>query len=226
MGIIAVSRIVRGGWCLVGGQMVQVICWERGSDPTRSTDDGDAVLDIRARPSIMKDFTRALVESGFEPDGESWEGHQHRWTDGLGKIDILLPEGIGTRADRTGVRGGTTLETPGAQNVLDRAEALAVSLNGEIATIFRPTLQGALLAKAYAYGMINDRLRRRHLEDLGALAGLIRISDRIGDGLTAKERSKLLTAYTAAVADPVIMGMTGVRDGFTRFRQAVGPEAN
>ena len=224
-GIIAVSRIIRSGWCLVGGQMVQLICWERGSEPTRSTDDGDAVLDIRARPSIMKDFTRALVESGFEPDGESWEGHQHRWTDGLGQIDILLPEGIGARADRTGVRGGSTLETPGAQNVLDRAEALVVSLNGKVATIFRPTLQGALLAKAYAYGVTNDRLRRRHLEDLGALAGLIRISDRVGDRLNAKERGKLLSAHTAAAADPVIMGMAGAADGFARLRQAVWPEA-
>ncbi len=47
-GIIAVSRRVRDGWCLVGGQMVQLWCWERGSQPNRPTDDGDAVLDIRA----------------------------------------------------------------------------------------------------------------------------------------------------------------------------------
>ncbi|WP_147305372.1 hypothetical protein [Subtercola boreus] len=107
-GLIAVSKIVTGGWCLVGGQMVQLWCWQRGSEPNRPTDDGDAVLDIRARPRIMKEFTRALVECGFEPDGQSWEGHQHRWTDGQGQIDILLPEGIGARADRFGVRGGTT----------------------------------------------------------------------------------------------------------------------
>jgi hypothetical protein len=185
-GILAVSKIVRSGWCLVGGQMVQLWCWERSGVPNRPTEDGDAVLDIRARPRIMKDFTSALIDSGFKPEGETWEGHQHRWTDGTGQIDILLPEGIGARADRNGVTGGTTLETPGAQNVLDRAEAVPVELDGQVATVFRPTLQGALLAKSYAYGVMNDPLRRRHLEDLATLATLIRISDRVGAALTKK----------------------------------------
>lgn len=207
-GILAVSNIVRGGWCLVGGQMVQLWCWERGSQPNRPTDDGDAVLDIRARPRIMKEFTKARVEIGFEPDGETWEGHQHRWTDGLGQIDILLPQGIGARADRKGVRGGTTLETPGAQNVLDRAEAVKVSIGGDVATILRPTLQGALLAKSFAYRVTNDSLRRRHLEDLATLSTLIRISDHVGDGLNRKENSTLFTAWSAALADPITVGLS------------------
>ena len=222
-GIIAVSKMVQSGWCLVGGQMVQLLCWERGSEPTRPTDDGDAVLDIRARPTIMKDFTNALVASGFEPDGESWEGHQHRWTNGDGQIDILLPEGIGARAKRRGVRGGTTLETPGAQNVLYRAEPLKVSLEGFEGTIFRPSVQGALLAKAYAYGVVNDSLRRRHLEDLAALVGLIRISDRVGEGLLTKERNKLFTAYKAAMEDSSVHAISGAEEGFLRLRQAVWP---
>lgn len=222
-GIMAVSRIVRDGWCLVGGQMVQLWCWERDSQPNRPTDDGDAVLDIRARPRIMKEFTKALVDSGFEPDHATWEGHQHRWSDGVGQIDILLPQGIGARADRKGIRGGTTLETPGAQNVLDRAEARQVSLDGEVATIWRPTLQGALLAKSFAYGVMNDTLRRRHLEDLATLATLIRISDRIGDGLNRKENGKLFTAYAAALIDPVANASGRASDGLARLRQSAWP---
>jgi len=219
-GILAVSKIVRGGWCLVGGQMVQLWCWERGSAPNRPTDDGDAVLDIRARPRIMKEFTKALVESGFEPDGESWEGHQHRWTDGVGQIDILLPAGIGARADRKGVRGGTTLETPGGQNVLDRAKPLEVLLGDEVATVLRPTLQGALLAKSYAYVLVNDLLRRRHLEDLATLSTLIQISDHIGDGLSRKENSALFTAFSAATLDPLTAGS----EGLARLEQAIWPQ--
>lgn len=219
-GIVAVAKIVRGGWCLVGGQMVQLWCWERGSDPVRPTDDGDAVLDIRARPTIMREFTQALVDCGFEPDGEDWQGHQHRWTDGEGQIDILLPEGIGARAKRTGVRGGTTLETPGAQNVLDRAEPLEISHLGDVGTIYRPTLQGALLAKAFGYGVQLDPLRGRHLHDLAVLSTLIRISDRVGDGLNRKERGKLFTAYEAAVADPLAMGTAGAVEALERLRVA------
>ena len=71
-GIVAVSKLVRNGWCLVGGQMVQLWCWERGNEPNRPTDDGDAVLDIRAHPKIMKQFccqkelATALIEPAFE----------------------------------------------------------------------------------------------------------------------------------------------------------------
>ncbi len=39
----------------------------------------------------MKEFTKALVDAGSEPDHATWEGHQHRWSDGVGQIDILLP---------------------------------------------------------------------------------------------------------------------------------------
>jgi hypothetical protein len=188
--------------------MVQLWCWERELEPARPTDDGDAVLDIRANPDIMMQFTQALVDSGFEPDGEDWQGHQHRWVnDEHGQIDILLPEGIGERAKRVGVRGGTTLETPGAQNVLYRAEALEVSLNGEVATIFRPTLQGALIAKAYAYGLVNDPLRQRHLQDFAVLSAMIRISDHVGAELQRKEKNKLFIAYTAALADPLAVSV-------------------
>ncbi|WP_111719580.1 hypothetical protein [Homoserinimonas sp. OAct 916] len=219
-GIIAVAKIVRGGWCLIGGQMVQLWCWERQSDPMRPTDDGDAVLDIRAHPTIMREFTQALVDCGFEPDGEDWRGHQHRWTDGEGQIDILLPEGIGARAKRIGVRGGTTLETPGAQNVLDRAEPLEVLHLREVATVYRPTLQGALLGKAFAYGITRDPLRGRHLQDLAILSSLIRISDRVGDGLNRKERDKLFTAYEAAMTDPLATSAAGAAEGLDRLRVA------
>lgn len=162
-----------------------------------------------------------LVDAGFEPDGETWDGHQHRWTDGVGQIDILLPEGIGARADRMGFRGGTTLEAPGAQNVLDRAQALDVRLGRSVATIQRPTIQGALLAKAFAFGVVHDQYRRRHLDDLATLSTLIRVSDRVGEGLSKRENSQLLIAYAAALKDPQALSHPGAEEGLARLRQAV-----
>jgi hypothetical protein len=123
-GLIAVSRKVTSGWCLTGGQMVQLHCWERGAEPNRPTDDGDTLLDVRARPRIMIEFTQALHDVGFDPTGETMEGHQHRWSDGDGQIDILVPPGLGAGGIRRGIFGGTTLETRGGQKVLDRAEPL------------------------------------------------------------------------------------------------------
>ena len=51
-------------WCLVGGFMVLLHCLERGVVPTRPTDDGDAVVDVRARPTMLRDLTSALVRMG------------------------------------------------------------------------------------------------------------------------------------------------------------------
>lgn len=39
-------------WALVGGQMVNLHCAERGGVPPRPTDDADTVVDVRAQPDI------------------------------------------------------------------------------------------------------------------------------------------------------------------------------
>jgi len=104
------------GWALVGGQMVQSLCWERGALPNRPTHDADTALDVRARPRMLLEFTTALRELGFVADGESFEGHQHRWVRGGAQIDVLIPRFLGERAaGRRGATGGTTIAAPGAQ---------------------------------------------------------------------------------------------------------------
>ncbi len=148
--LIKVSRRVTGGWCLTGGQMVQLLCWERGASPNRPTDDGDALLDVRARPAIVVEFTRALVDIGFEPEADP-SGRNTHWTDGRARIDILMPDDLGPRGDRRGIRGGAPIASPGAQNVLDRAQPVVVSLDDRVGTILRPNMQGALIAKSFAF---------------------------------------------------------------------------
>lgn len=91
-------------------------------------------------------------------------------------------------------------------------------------TIFRPTLQGALIAKAFAYGVVNDPLRRRHLEDFATLARLIQVSDRVGDGLNSREKSKLFMAYSAALKDSAAMTVPGAVEGLARLKQAIWPD--
>lgn len=54
------------GWALVGGQMVHSLCWEREANPPRPTQDADAVLDIRAHPTMLFDFTKTLTDLGFK----------------------------------------------------------------------------------------------------------------------------------------------------------------
>lgn len=119
-GLLDLSQRHPTGWTLVGGQMVHLHCIERGIAPIRPTDDVDAVLDVRANPDALRSFTTALVELGFAPSGQSWQGHQHRWQRGAAQIDVLIARHLGDRAaGRRGATGGTTIATPGAQQALD-----------------------------------------------------------------------------------------------------------
>lgn len=162
---------VPGDWCLVGGQMVHLWCVERGTAPNRPTDDGDAVLDVRAQPTILHQVTAALVSIGFESAGETPAGHQHRWVRGDATLDLLIPENIGERAaSRRGVTGGTTLEAPGSRQARDRAELVTVSHDGRTGQIWRPNLLGALVLKAAAYTVPLDRAVKRHLIDFAGSA--------------------------------------------------------
>lgn len=117
IGLLEVSeRLPAKSWCLVGGQMVFLYCRERGFVRSRPTDDGDVVLDVRAIPAILHDFTTALVDIGFESVGLTPQGHQHRWVRNKASIDVLIPSNLGDKASsRKGVTGSTTISTPGAQ---------------------------------------------------------------------------------------------------------------
>ncbi len=212
------------GWTLVGGQMVHLHCIERGVAPTRPTDDVDAVLDVRAEPGALHSFTTALVELGFASTGESWEGHQHRWQRGEAQIDVLIPRHLGERAaGRRGVSGGTTIETPGAQQALDRTQAVEVVLDGRSGTVRRPSLLGALVAKAAAHTVVLDRARARHLIDFAVLTTLIRPSDAVGEA-GRRDREHLETMLAALAADRrTWAGVEGADDGIARLRLALAP---
>ncbi len=46
LGLLEVAAKLSAGWCLVGGQMVHLHCWERGFGPNRPTNDGEASIDV------------------------------------------------------------------------------------------------------------------------------------------------------------------------------------
>jgi hypothetical protein len=220
-GLLAVSARLPTDWCLVGGQLVQLHCWERGASPNRPTDDGDVVLDVRARPTIVLDFTQALVDEGFEAE-TSQGGLQHRWVKGDATIDVLIPTRLGIHARVQTARGGHPIATPGAPSVLNRAEHVDVRLPDRTeGTIPRPTLQGALIAKAYAYTVPLDLARDRHLTDFTVLSTLVSAADDIGVGLTRTERNKVGNALVNARENPLALAVEGGAEGLARLRLAL-----
>lgn len=210
------------GWTIVGGQMVHLWCAERGASPVRPTDDLDAVLDVRANPRALHDFTSVLKEMGFESEGESWNGHQHRWARGAAQIDVLIPRWLGERAARRkGVDGGTTLETPGAQQALDRSGDVDVVVEGRPGTVRRPNLLGALVAKAAAHTVVLDDLRVRHRTDFLVLTTLIEPRDGI-DRATRRDRDYLEAMLGALVHDRrAVASVEGAEGGIFTLRLAL-----
>ncbi|GCD20961.1 hypothetical protein CTKZ_25230 [Cellulomonas algicola] len=216
------------GWTLVGGQMVHLWCAERGRSPMRPTDDLDAVLDVRGEPSdpgILMTFTTVLDRLGFVPAGTSPTGHQHRWVKGDAQIDVLIPRHVGERAaQRRGARGGTTLETPGAQQALDRSENLRVTVGERHGTVRRPSLLGALVAKAAAHTVTLDTARARHLDDFLVLTTLIEPADRV-DAATRRDRDHLHGMLGAiAKSRRSLLSVDGAQDGVYALRLALGLE--
>jgi hypothetical protein len=220
-GLLDLSEEIPDGWCLIGGFMVLLHCIERGAVPTRPTDDGDAVVDLRARQGMLREVTGALVRRGFRAGAITADGHQHRWVRGDAVIDVLIPEGIGERAGRvTGVGGGTTLQAPGTTQALDRSSRVRIQHGERSGTIMRPSLLGALVAKAAALSIPEGSRGQRHIVDFCNLAALVGRRDVAG--LTPKDRGRLRKMLSAAADHPeIVSGVDGAVDGLGRIALAI-----
>lgn len=161
-------------WVLVGGNMVALHCLEHGRSPSRSTDDGDIVVDVWTHRSALRRVTRHLVDLGYEEtdaDGMSLgfeETVGFKYVNEDSRIDVLVPENTERqRRQPTTARGSTGMAAVGANRSLIRAQRVPVVVDSTAGFIRRPSLVGALTIKARA--AIADRQPTRHLEDIGEL---------------------------------------------------------
>jgi hypothetical protein len=202
LGLLDLHSRLSEGWTLIGGQLVHLHCAERGRFPLRPTNDADTVIDVRADPGMLHTFTGTLTDLGFRAVGITAEGRQHRWVRGPASIDVLLPDGLGERANqRRGVTGSPTLPTAGGTQALQRSETVEVTVDGRTGQVRRPTLVGALVVKAAAHSNPGDHDRRRHRWDFVVLVGLISAADFAGEELTKTDRRRLRTIINAVNAD-------------------------
>lgn len=207
--------------------MVHLHCWERGVNPQRPTDDGDAALDVRGEPQALYKFTSALHAIGFRSAGESFEGHQHRWLRDLAQIDVLIPRGVGeTARKRKGLTGGTTLESPGSQQALYRSELVEVRVGTTEGMIRRPNLLGALVSKAAAHTN-NDPYKARHVIDFAVLLSMVTRSDLAADQIT-KTDATYLSNMTAILrlSRELWAHLEGAEDGMARLSLALSQPAD
>lgn len=160
-----------GEWTLIGGQMVFLHALENGPTPPRISTDLDVLVNARIVSGGVREFARALEQSGFELDGISPEGLAHRYRRRKISVDVLAPDGLGLRVDLTTTPPGHTLEVPGGTQALQRTELVPVVTGTMTGYVPRPSLLGAIICKARAVTV--DDVPNAQRQDLAFLLSLI-----------------------------------------------------
>lgn len=181
-------------WCLVGGQLVHLHCWERGVSPNRTTNDADTVVDVRGATGALTGITQALTGLDFTAGAPNGGGKEYRWTRGEHAIiDVLVPSNTNDKVrGNVTVNHRQTIEAPGTQQALDRSELIELRVGGRVGFIPRPTLLGALVGKASAATeILVDDGAGRHSEDFAVLSSLVGRRDLAPDDLRKKDQKRL-----------------------------------
>jgi hypothetical protein len=111
--------------------MVELHAVERGRELRRSSRDGDALGDARARPNPVRRIAQLLTDAGFDLQNVAVMGTGHTFVKGGVEIDLLAPENLGVNSerDRTTIPPLHTVEVPGGRQALDRSEWVEVDVD-------------------------------------------------------------------------------------------------
>ena len=189
MALLELAEVQANRWTLIGGQMVLLHALEKRARLQRVSTDLDVLVNARIETRAVRDFVRALHERGFESVGMSPEGVVHRFTREGVSVDVLAPEGLGTRADLTTDPPGKTLAAPGGTQALRRTQMVPVAFRGQVGLVPRPSLLGSIICKACAVEV--DDVPDAQRSDLALLLSLVEDPLAIAAALQPKDRQRL-----------------------------------
>ncbi len=187
--LIELSEMNPETWTLIGGQMVFLHGLEQGRTPPRVSTDLDILVNARVVSGAVAAFASEVEKLGFALDGTSPEGLAHRYRRGQVTIDVLAPDGLGPRTDLTTTAPGRTLQVPGGTQALDRTEFLPVSTPTSAGHVARPSLLGAIVAKAVAV-RVDDVPEAQRL-DFAFLLSLVADPFALAERLDPTDRRRL-----------------------------------
>lgn len=199
------------GWTLIGAQMVVLHAAAGGRELGRTSADLDVLVDVRLLGDATRTLAASLLSRGFAPE-ITIDGRAHRFRRGNDVVDLLVPDGLGSRARLEIVPGARTISVPGGSQALRRTGRGPVEVpevgRGEVP---RPDLLAAILLKARAVDVADDP--PKHLRDLAFLLSLVDDPSAAREGLTPAERRRL-RARTELLdpAHPAYRGMDGRED--------------
>jgi hypothetical protein len=187
--LIELTEVRPGEWTLFGGQMVLLHALEHGAEPTRVSTDLDVLVNARVVPRAVTEFVRSIEGRGFSLVGASPDGIAHRYQRAGVSIDVLAPDGVGSRAKLTTTPPGRTLAVPGGTQALARTELVPVTFGASRGLVPRPSLLGAIVGKAMAVSV--DDVPGAQRTDLALLLSLVENPLAMARELTAKDRKRL-----------------------------------
>ncbi len=217
LALIELSGLRGGEWTLIGGQMVFLHAMEHGVAAPRVSTDLDLLVNARMVVGGVSEFVAALEARGFVLEGVSPEGLANRYERGSVSIDVLAPEGLGPRTDITTTPPGRTLQVTGGTQALERTELVPVRFGNEQGLVPRPSLLGAIVAKAVAVDV--DDVPEAQRLDLALLLSLVPDPIDLADQLTRKDRQRLRLRTEMADRDQRAWGSLS-DDGADRGRAA------
>lgn len=202
--LLDLSEHVPRAWSLIGGQMVLLHGLEHGRTPPAASADLDVLADVQSDQKSLHRLVAGLEQLGFAPAGMSPQGnllHRYHRGEGPGRlvVDLLAPDKLGPRTDLTTTPPGRTLEVPGGRQAARRTEAVRVQLGQRAGHIRRPSLLGAIIAKAAALS-IKTAPPDRHYRDLAFLLSLPANPLELKAQLDKEDRKRL--ALADALQDP------------------------
>ena len=187
--LLELSGLREGEWTLIGGQMVLMHATEHGVVPPRVSADLDVLVNARVVSGTVRRFVQAIEQRGFSLVGASPHGVAHRYRRGSASLDVLAPEGLGSRTDLTTTRPGRTIQVPGGTQALNRTELVPVVAGRSRGLVPRPALLGAVIIKAVAADV--DDLPDAQQADLALLLTLIQEPIPVRREMTTKDRKRL-----------------------------------
>lgn len=197
--LVELTDLRPGEWTLIGGQMVFLHAFEHGVEPPRVSTDLDILVNARVVTGGVREFVLALEAVGFVLAGVSPEGLAHRYQRGGVSVDVLAPEGLGSRTDLSTTPPGRTLQVPGGTQALDRTELVPVVFGDHQGLVPRPSLLGAIVGKAIAVDV--DDVPDAQRQDLALLLSLVDDPIELADQLTKKDRQRLRSRSEMVDAD-------------------------
>lgn len=164
------------------------------------------------------------MDLGFVASGVSGDGVQHRWRRGEAALDVLIPEGMGERAEkRPSASGFPTVATPGGTQALHRSESVEVRVGTRSGHVLRPTLVGTLILKAAARLETTTGERDRHTQDFATLLAMLGASDLRDEKFSPSDRRRLRRMIPVMrQSEGALRAAPGAQDRLARLEEMLG----